>query len=662
MRRPYIIGIALVGFVAGLSVIYLVNHSHDNTVQVSLVNQKTFETLPKKSASSAVTTRVGGEIIPPTNSWISGMVLQANPEPVYPMPLSFKADQTGFEIGQPIISSSATVISGGHIASVNATIVGAQDFKLDRFDGISATLDYNNGVSNIGDITISSGSPYVFYYSQRDSQLMVDGIVAVQGSSSNSYLRYRKNNHDYVIAGFDGATITNNGNTVTISLKKNSFVTFYSLPSSGMDNLRELAGNRVVSVDTTYSIDSNKATTILNYKTANQKPTAFAAMAYYNAVIDHPLATYDSVYGPMQVTNGNEFKQSAPTLSASNQLDLSHLTDAHKQQLIDNLKKDASIVTIDARDSYFAGKQLASAANLLDVASQLKQTDIVDQLKSKLDKAFTERLSSKYFYYDTKLKGIAAQTAAFGSEDFNDHHFHYGYFLYAASILGKYDSSFVSKYRLYVDLLAADIAGYETRADFPLHRNFDAYAGHSWAAGLSPFADGNNQESSSEAIQAWNGAALWGKLTKNSKLAESSEWMLAHETQTATKGWRNISTDALYLKNFKSPLTSLNFGGKRTYATFFSDESSTKLAIQLIPLNPMMRVFAFDGDAITRLVDASIAKDNFNVALGDYVLMYLALHDPHKAVKLAVSQQDNFIDNGNSRTYMNAWIFSQLDK
>ena len=40
---------------------------------------------------------------------------------------------------------------------------------------------------------------------------------------------------------------------------------------------------------------------------------------------------------------------------------------------------------------------------------------------------------------------------------------------------------------------------------------FDPYRGHSWASGPSPFASGNNQESSSEAVAAWNGLALWAR-------------------------------------------------------------------------------------------------------------------------------------------------------
>ena len=51
------------------------------------------------------------------------------------------------------------------------------------------------------------------------------------------------------------------------------------------------------------------------------------------------------------------------------------------------------------------------------------------------------------FGYDPDWKGIVGQTPAFGSELFNDHHFHYGYFLYAAGVLAAHDPSVIDDLR-----------------------------------------------------------------------------------------------------------------------------------------------------------------------------------------------------------------------
>ncbi len=115
------------------------------------------------------------------------------------------------------------------------------------------------------------------------------------------------------------------------------------------------------------------------------------------------------------------------------------------------------------------------------------------------------------FGYDPDWRGIVGQTPAFGSELFNDHHFHYGYFLYAAGVLAAHDPSVIDDLRPVMTLLAADIAGSADTGITPQWRPYDAYASHSWAAGTSEFADGNNQESSSEAVTAWAGLQLWAQ-------------------------------------------------------------------------------------------------------------------------------------------------------
>jgi endo-1,3(4)-beta-glucanase len=84
---------------------------------------------------------------------------------------------------------------------------------------------------------------------------------------------------------------------------------------------------------------------------------------------------------------------------------------------------------------------------------------------------------------------VVGMTPSFGSEEFNDHHFHYGYFLYAAAVLAANDPALAQRYAPVLNLLAAAIgssanggkgSSSET-AHFPDRRTFDAYASHSWA-------------------------------------------------------------------------------------------------------------------------------------------------------------------------------------
>ena len=645
-----------------LTVVLLSQKNSDGTnifsADASILDKGAFNELPKKTASTASLKRVAGDVTPPTNSWISGLALQDKPLAVFPMPLSFQALDTGFEVGLPTVTSDAKTITGGHTPGVEAEVEGATQFSLSRFDKTSATLTYSKGEESIGALTIAQGSPYVFYRASNETKIQLTN--ASGGNVTDGTYSFKKGGKRYYVAGHDATKIAVRGSGVSITIPKDSLVTFYALPENENDTLAQHSGNEITAVDVTHSEKDNNSLTHFNYKTANQKPTVLSALPYQTVDGGEQLKlAYESVYGNMESRQGNEFTAKVPLVTPSNQLTLATLSDEEKRLVISDLEADSQDIVIEAKDSYFAGKALARTATLIDIAEQLNQTDISKQLQTVLKRELSSRLGKEYFYYDTDLKGVAALTAAFGSEDFNDHHFHYGYFIYAASILGKYDASFVDEYKHQVNLLVADIASYESYPEFPIERAYDPYSAHSWAAGISPFQDGNNQESSSEALNAYNGVALWADVIGNTTLKKNGQWMLSNETATANTAWRDVDTSAGYLKNYTSPVASLSFGGKRTYSTFFSDESNTKLGIQLIPMSPVMQTFKADGTAIKEKLAKQDRPNNYNVALGDYLLMYLALSDKSAAVQALDRQTDEFIDDGNTRAYLRAWIYTQ---
>ncbi len=79
----------------------------------------------------------------------------------------------------------------------------------------------------------------------------------------------------------------------------------------------------------------------------------------------------------------------------------------------------------------------------------------------------------------------------FGNTLYNDHHFHYGYHILAAAIIGYLDPQWLDANKAYVDTLVRDVANpsHEDKY-FPMWRSFDWYHGHSWAHGLYASMDG----------------------------------------------------------------------------------------------------------------------------------------------------------------------------
>lgn len=663
-RIAILIGVSIVGLGIVAAVTYFaLRASNPNAAPLfsndaSILDRPTLEELPKQDASTADLTHVSSDLTPPTNSWVSGMVLQSKPNAVYPMPLSFQPSGSGFSAGLPTVTSAPITISGGHTPDVNVSINGAESFTLTQFDKTSAKLMYRNASAEIGSVTITQGSPFVFYRAATDSELRIDNTGA--GTMDGDTYRFTKGEKEYVLSVHDQASLRVDGASVQATVPKGGLVTVYALPEAAEDALQEFAGNEIESVEVTNEIKDEQSLTAFSYETVNNEPTVVSFLPYLTVRDGTKVSVpYQSIYGDMNTYRGTTFTTSVPVITPDSTLDLTDISEEEKNKLIDDLRVDSQNISVEPQDTYFAGKQLARIANLLTLAKQLDQDEISERLQESLRTQLTKRLGASYFYYDTKLKGVAGQTKAFGSEDFNDHHFHYGYFIYAASMLAQYDTSFLEEYKHEVNLLVADIASYETYDEFPIMRTYDPYSTHSWAAGLSPFQDGNNQESSSEAINAWNAVAVWAKLINNKTLERNAQWMLSNETATAEKAWRNVDTSDDYLSNYSSPVASLSFGGKRTYSTFFSDESNTKLGIQLIPMSPVMEVFSKDGSAITNKLAAQDTPSNYNVALGDYLIMYLALEDKQAALEALDSQKDEYIDDGNSRAYLRAWIYAQ---
>jgi len=97
---------------------------------------------------------------------------------------------------------------------------------------------------------------------------------------------------------------------------------------------------------------------------------------------------------------------------------------------------------------------------------------------------------------------------------YNDHHFHYGYYIYAAAVVAKHRPEWAKEYYESILLYIRDIANPSSEDTyFPMFRQKDWYLGNSWAAGLMSMElspHGREQESSSEAIAAFEGIALFG--------------------------------------------------------------------------------------------------------------------------------------------------------
>ncbi len=624
--------------------------------------------VPHEPVAKIDPVRLAPGVVPPTNRWYSGLVFGDEPQPVFAEPLSFGLTDTGFTLGLPAPTASAQTIMAPHVPAVTVD-VGAESAQISAADPVSVTIDLLDGSGAVlGHVVLAEGSPFVSLTAERDltaTSAVVGGSFEAAGDGA------RTADAGTSTWGLVGGT----GDGDTTTLTAGSTATWYALPqdadADAVSALATAAADPVTGVDIAYGADSTLARTTLTYRTAGGSPTAYVTMPHHRTG-DQPsrpdcgLGTYASIYGDLELCTGSELTSSAPALPAAGSLDLDGITADQRSAIVAALEQDVASTEAFPSDTYFGGKALYRAASLVALGDQLGEQDVVADLRERTVDALTEwtepdgcsERDARCVVYDEAAHSAIGLTPSFGSDELNDHHFHYGYLLSAAGLVARDDPALADRLAPVMNLLAQDIAAAQPSPELPQLRTFDPYAGHSWASGTSPFADGNNQESSSEAVNAWNGLGLWADASQQPALATEATWLASTEAATARAYW--TAPDLDQFDGFDHTMVSLNWGGKRDYATWFSPEPSAILGIQLIPMGPVQTYLArgVDPQHIRDSV-AEATPDGYGVQFGDYLLMYRALagaDDAAQAWTEAIDLPDGSIDDGSSRAAMLAFI------
>ncbi|GAA5029254.1 glycosyl hydrolase [Microbacterium fluvii] len=616
----------------------------------------TVASLPVQRVADTGTVRVADGLAPPTSRWFSGLAFGEAPQPVYPYPIAFAVTGGGFAIDLPAVTATADTIAAGFAGGLEVDL-GASGFEIVRYDPVSVTLRLWDAAGDLGDLTIAEGSPVVAFTASRALTLRVGAELSPVAGG------WTATADDTVFAlSAPGAAVSG----TSVGMDAGGTAQFVA-PAPGADPAEWLAALAapVAAVDVTWSTGPTEVRTRLTYQGTSS--TVLVSFPGHDDAggPDCGLGTYDTAYGRATACAGTELTWSTAALTPTDSYDLSGLPTADRRQLVDQVAADLDATAPAPGDIYYGGKALSRLGALLSIARGLGDEALAertaDRLETELDPwvdaAACSAASARCFVYDDALHLVVGRTPSFGSEQGNDHHFHYGYFFSAAAALVEYRPDAAEHLAPVIDALAADVATGSVDPEIPALRVFDPYRGHSWASGQAPFADGNNQESSSEAVAAWNGLALWATATGDDDLAARATWMLSVEAAAALSLWL---APAELPSPYAHQIVSLSWSAKRDYATWFSAEPSAILGIQLLPLGPIaLQYLGGDSEQVARAVDEAGGAAAFPRALGDYVLMYSALGGDEAAAAAAAALDalpDTAIDDGNSRSAMLAWL------
>lgn len=597
---------------------------------------------------------VADGVHPPTNSWITPAVFNPEDRPVFTGTLSARLSDDEVVIGLPQPQAAPKVVMGPHPDHVPLGLE-SDSYELVAADGLMASVEYRQGDTPVGTLTMAEGWPYV-QFTAAGSQ----GVQLPPGASAtDGGVELTVGDVPYQIRT-DGEV---DGTTLTLEEGQHLFA--YAVPEDAETAAALAEGARpLVSAGAEYAVGEDEVSTTYRYETQGGD-TVMALLPHHEVPEDQQVLAggYDSVLGPVRLLAGSQVEVSAPTLDITPSLDLSGLSEEEAAQVQDLLEQDVAELTFEATDSYHGGKELQRAANLYLLARELGQDELattvrdalVEQLDQWFDPAGCSGTTERCFRYDDTLGGLVGELPSYGSDEFNDHHFHYGHMLYAAGVLATDEPELAEAWAPVADLVVDDIAARESSAAFPQRRVFDEWYGHSWASGTAPFADGNNQESSSEAVNAWAGVYLWATATGDGEAAEQASWLASTEADTTLTYW----IDPELPEEFEAPSVSLNWQGKQDFATFFSAEPSAVVGIQFIPMTPTHATYLSRApEGVTDMVGA-VGELTPGQPLVDYALMGQAVVDPEAAAEALGDFGPDDIDPGNSMSYLTAFVLSR---
>ncbi|MBN9213412.1 MAG: hypothetical protein ABS62_09875 [Microbacterium sp. SCN 70-200] len=614
-------------------------------------------TLPVERVAEPGTVAVAADVAPPTNRWYSSLAFSTDDLPVYPFPLAFAPTGTGFSVEVPAVTVDEATIGASFTGGLEITLGDGQDLTrtVVRTDPVSVTIAYADEAGALALVTLAEGSPIVTIRAMRDTTLTLPAPPEALGDG-------------WQLAHGERTFVLSAPNTVaagsTVTLYEGDAAQLAPIPEdAAAADWLDAMGDPVAGVEATSAEQEGASITTLQYTgTADTVVVPFPGMTTAGTC---DLGMFETPYGTVSACRGAELTRSVPVVAPASRYDFDGLDDATRTRIRTQLEADVTATGPLPADTYFAGKALARLASMYELAVALGATDLAEQIIDRLDDELTPWLdpagcktrAERCFVYDDRLRLVVGKVVGFGSEEGNDHHFHYGYFLEAAGILAQARPERIDDLRPVMTLLAADIvtgAAGTAGAQLPALRTFDPYRGHSWASGLSPFADGNNQESSSEAVAAWNGAALWAQSAGDAELLQQATWLLSTEADAARTLWLEPET---LPAGYAHTIVSMNWSSKRDYATWFSAESSAILGIQLLPLGPVsLEYLGADPDRVAKNV-ADAGATAFTGALGDYVQGYSALAGAEAASAAAEALADRTeFDDGWSKALAEAWV------
>ncbi|NTV30997.1 hypothetical protein HGA91_03410 [candidate division WWE3 bacterium] len=580
---------------------------------ISLFSQYIVTPISENVSASSSQSSATQDVPITTHTWYSSLMYSNYSEPLYALPVTYKLTSLGIEVGAPRLDETEKTVFYTHNPSLfigfesNETITGKEVTHAGEWD-VSFTL--TNQKQKHMEITITKGDP-TLVVRNNDSAIQISGSIhSIDQLSPQTYLLNTITGRQFLLISSVDTQVNASILTVTIPAGTETTQLILLPDNVGVVDRSSTLVQQVVGCSRNYqpgmtAYDVNLNATDHTY-----------SVSYYrnSSSLDKQLMTIWPHQRSADSTILERYQSLGSYKTDRGVLDLvctGKLTFTIKQSQLPHAWSDVLSLDGDKLDTakalfnqdlqtfnaltvptgvYFKGIYLKNLADLVELSHLLGLTTTFEDLKKREVALLMSEIDS--FSVDDTTSLVVHKSPEFGNEKGNDHHFQYSYYIYAYSQMYEY---FSETQKISVDALIRmfEKEGVPGLIDSSLYsrsnRFFDPIEYHSWADAQALFADGNNQESSSEALFYWYSWYLWGEKSNQSNIKELASYLYSAELLGRNTYW---FFDGINYPNdrYTAPIASIIWGGKFDYATWFSAQDDKILGIQLLPLSPSSAV------------------------------------------------------------------------
>merc|ERR1712142_276365 len=610
----------------------------------------------------------------PTNVWWQNMVLENGDLINAVNPYIVKTMAGGLHVCLPTKFSDVNYVA---VAFTDNVVMAATEnigsHQVTKYDELSVTVTWSDGRF---EAPIARGMPYatVFYDNLTPSLRFGGAVLSPSGQVSGEKIEVTLNNEQHwIIYASSPITFNVNGANLDATGPFSGSIRvagYFNWNSVDVGKLDECSGRIPTGGIVSAEVQGDMAYMKFNWQTTGNGELLMMALPHHLDTLQNPQTGHqlEVLKGVMVGVTGDVWTFNEPLTpiewGAPRTVPSDKMGDIKAA-----LQQDIPNVACCSDDPYFGGKQMAVLARLALIADEMGESGLAQQARDRV-KPFIQGwlggTNGNTLLYDQTWGGVVSQCGLydqgcdFGNGMYNDHHFHYGYHIYTAAVIAKTDSEWGNQWNDKVLHMISDVAEPSGTSPFyPFTRTKDWYDGHAWASGIFMFADGKNQESTSESVNGWYAIYLYGLVMGNTRVKDLGRLMTALEIRAAHRYWQMTDAQSVFPKPFADhKAVGIQWSTKVDYGTWFGANVEFIHCIQMLPFTPISE----------ELLREEWIKEEYNVlaeAYGrpdpplsegwkGYIVMAHAVIDPHAAYGEAL--QLSSYDDGNTKSNTLYWI------